>query len=231
MKYTLNRFPHTGETNACAPLLNILDLCEFSSIFVFVQGHKQGGLEPRLLTASISVNAGLLSPRLSCAPPASLFLVWWFTDTVDKADTTNQLRLSKVTVQTWLVIGCCASACYYCLIWSEAGGGLQSNREKVLEKVIKSCQRQLSVPGPWLWPWMQMIWNCILVEIQEGSWHGSVRHKRSSRLSANNQLCIWTFLFFLPLPDDFCFRWFKKKSFSDSILINLKTAFSFLAHK
>lgn len=29
-----------------------------------------------------------------------------------------------------------------------AGGGLQSNREKVLEKVIKSCQRQLSVPGP-----------------------------------------------------------------------------------
>lgn len=145
-----------------------------------------------MLTAPISVNAGLLSPRLSGAPP-SLALVWWFTDTVDKADTTNQLRLSKVTVQTWLVIGCCASACYYCLIWSEAGGGLQSNREKVLEKVIKSCQRQLSVPGPWLWPWMQMIWNCILREIQEGSRQGSVRHKRSGRLSANNQLCIRTF--------------------------------------
>lgn len=78
-------FPHTGERNAFVPLLNILDLCEFSNIFVFVcvcvQGRKRGGLEPWMLTASISVNAGLLSPRLSSAPP-SLFLVWWFTDTV-----------------------------------------------------------------------------------------------------------------------------------------------------
>ena len=148
-------------------------------------------------------------PSLSSAPP-SLFLVWRFPDTVDKADTTNQLRLSKVTVETWLVIGCCSSACYYCLIWSEAGGGLQSNREKVLEKVIKSCQRQLSVPGPWLWPWMQMIWNCILVEIQEGSWHGSARHKGSSRLSANNAaLCYEPFCLFSPFPEDFCFHWSK----------------------
>lgn len=137
-------------------------------------------------------------PSLSSAPP-SLFLVWRFPDTVDKADTTNQLRLSKVTVQTWLVIGCCASACYYCLIWSEAGGGLQSNREKVLEKVIKSCQRQLSVPGPWLWPWMQMIWNCILVEIQEGSWHGSARHKWSSSFLQTMLLCILNLSAFFPL--------------------------------
>lgn len=162
-----------------------------------------------MLTASISINAVLLSPLALLAPP-SLFLVWRFPDIVDKADTTNQLRLSKVTVQTWLVIGCCASACYYCLIWSEVGGGLQSNREKVLEKVIKSCQRQLSVPGPWLWPWMQMIWNCILVEIQERSWHGSARHKGNSGLSANNAaLYFEPFCLFSPLPEDFCFYWSK----------------------
>lgn len=143
----------------------------------------------------------MLFSYLPCShqSPPSLFLVRRFPDIVDKTDTTNQLRLSKVTVQTWLVIGCCASACYYCLIWSEVGGGLQSNREKVLEKVIKSCQRQLSVPGPWLWPWMQMIWNCILVEIQEGSWHGSARHKGSSRLSANNAALYFEPFCFFPL--------------------------------
>lgn len=142
----------------------------------------------------------MLFSYLPSAPP-SPFLVWRFPNIVDKADTTNQLRLSKVTAQTWLVIGCCASACYYCLIWSEAGGGLQSNREKVLEKVIKSCQRQLSVPGPWLWPWMQMIWNCTLVEIQEGSWQGSAGHKGSSRLSANNAaLYFESFCLSPPLP-------------------------------
>lgn len=160
-------------------------------------------------------------PSLACTPP-SLFLVWRFPDIVDKADTTNQLRLSKVTVETWLVIGCCASACYYCLIWSEAGGGLQSNREKVLEKVIKSCQRQLSVPGPWLWPWMQMIWNCILVEIQEGSSHGSARHKGSSRLSANNAaLYFEPFCLFPPRSSKTSVFTDQKYSFSGHILINL----------
>lgn len=162
----------------------------------------------------------MLFSYLPSAPP-SPFLVWRFPNIVDKADTTNQLRLSKVTAQTWLVIGCCASACYYCLIWSEAGGGLQSNGEKVLEKVIKSCQRQLSVPGPWLWPWMQMIWNCILVEIQEGPWQGSARHKGSSRLSANNAaLYFEPFCLFPPFPEAFCFH-DQKYSFSGHILINL----------
>lgn len=191
------------------PLLNILDLYEFSNILFLCKAACKAAWSLECWQPPLALMLFSYLPLLSSAPP-SLFLVWWFTDTVDKADTTNQLRLSKVTVQTWLVIGCCASACYYCLIWSEAGGGLQSNREKVLEKVIKSCQRQLSVPGPWLWPWMQMIWNCILVEIQEGSWHGSVRHKRSSRLSANNAaLYFEPFCLFFPLPEDFCFHWSK----------------------
>ena len=184
-----------------------------------------------MLTAPISTDAAPPSPARSSAPP-SLAPVWRLPDTVDKADTTNQLRLGKVTVQTWLVIGCCASACYYCLIWSQAGGGLQSNREKVLEKVIKSCQRQLSVPGPWLWPWMQMIWNCILVEIQEGSWHGSARHKGISRLSANNAVLYFEpFCLFPPFARRLLFSLIKKYSFSGHILINLIDKVSFLVHK
>lgn len=127
---------------------------------------------------------------------------WRLPATTDKADTANRLRLGKVTALAGLGIGSGAAACYYCLIWSEAGGGLQSNREKVLEKVIKSCQRQLSVPGPWLWHWMQMIWSSILVEIQEGFWHGSVRHKGNSRLFANNAALYFEAFctsFFLPV--------------------------------
>lgn len=143
-------------------------------------------------------------------PPLALMLLsylrwpWPVTAaaTADKADTANRLQLGKVTALAGLTIGSGAAACYYCLIWSEAGGGLQSNREKVLEKVIKSCQRQLSVPGPWLWHWMQMIWSSILVEIQEGFWHGSVRHKGNSRLFANNAALYFEAFctsFFLPV--------------------------------
>lgn len=80
-------------------------------------------------------------------------------------------------------------------------GVVSRQTREVREKVIKSCQRQLSVPGPWLWHWMQMIWSSILVEIQEGFWHGSVRHKGSSRRFANNaRLYVEAFCtsFFLP---------------------------------
>lgn len=168
---------------------------------------------PGVLTGSISVSAALLSPGGRALTAAA---------TAAKADTTNGLQLGKVTVAAALGIGSGAAACYYCLIWSEAGGGLQSNREKVLEKVIKSCQRQLSVPGPWLWHWMQMIWSSILVEIQEGFWHGSVRHKGTAGFLQTMRCCILKLFAHLSSSPfaEFGYHWSKIFP-SPHILINL----------
>lgn len=58
--------------SANVPPLNILDLYEFSNIFVFVQGRSWGGLEPWMLTASISINAVLLSPLALLRSPLTL---------------------------------------------------------------------------------------------------------------------------------------------------------------
>lgn len=156
-------------------------------------------VHPSVLTGPISINAAGLWSAVAASEAT------WARVCHAMATTANGLpRPGKVTAPPSLSVGSGATACYYCLIWSEAGGGLQSNREKVLEKVIKSCQRQLSVPGPWLWHWMQMIWSSILVEIQEGFWHGSVRHKGNSRLFCKQcRAVFWSFLpilfFFLPV--------------------------------
>ncbi len=42
----------------------------------------------------------------------------WVCDMTDSCDTTNQLQLSKVTHCCLFVIGCCASTCRPCLLWS-----------------------------------------------------------------------------------------------------------------
>lgn len=149
-----------------------------------------------MLTESISMNAVPLSwaLRLSFPPPPphfSFLMVHWHSwqGWHRQSASTQQGHCSDLT-HDWLL-------CFSVLLLSEligGRGGLQSNREKVLEKVIKSCQSLLSVPGPWLWHWMQMIWSSILVEIQEGFWHRSVRHKGNSRLFANNAGFIITFL-------------------------------------